>query len=230
MEGHIPHLNINGYTGVGKTTISLLLATAYRTLWIPRVTTRPMRRGENVNEYLFVSNAEFMRQAHSLDVGTDVILSDREDEGPVFSHERDALVVGDAAPEILRLSVHQVRWRKDFNYYLTGVPAPHTWPKPRTDTELVLSTFGYISPIIKEQMAPEMLTIFIDVSDKEVLRERLRKRCRAKSQHFGELWKKNLAQFEKHRELEHDFVVYNNGDQEKCAAEIAKIAGLPRRI
>lgn len=56
----IPHVNLGGYAGAGKTTISSLLAKKYNTLWIPRITFRPIRRMEVPGrEYIFVTEEEF---------------------------------------------------------------------------------------------------------------------------------------------------------------------------
>lgn len=55
-----PHVNISGYAGAGKTTISSLLAARHKTLWIPRATSRPRREGESLDrEYVFVTEEGF---------------------------------------------------------------------------------------------------------------------------------------------------------------------------
>jgi guanylate kinase len=57
------HISLAGFGGAGKTTISRLLSAKHRTLWIPRLTTRAPRFGENLRgEYEFISQQEFDRR------------------------------------------------------------------------------------------------------------------------------------------------------------------------
>ncbi|MEO5635176.1 MAG: hypothetical protein ABIS26_01210 [Candidatus Paceibacterota bacterium] len=56
----VPFVNISGYGFSGKSTISRILANRHRTLWRPRITSRPPRPGEVPgNEYLFATAEEF---------------------------------------------------------------------------------------------------------------------------------------------------------------------------
>lgn len=218
----IPHLNVNGYAGVGKSTVLLILAQKYRTIWIPRITTRPMRKGENINEYEFVSWEEFrQRLLGSLARGNDVYIADGE---ITFSGDPDPdQFQGEVAGDILTRSAHQVFVRK--GSYWTGVPHPRTWPTSFPDTELIISTFGYFSPIVKENYAQDMINIFIDVHDEEELRRRLKERSRKLDLNFSEQWRKNLDKMEEMRKggYKKYRVVYNDDSPEDCAAEISRI-------
>lgn len=220
-----PHVNISGYTGVGKSTVSLILAERYHTLWIPRVTTRPRRQGENLNEYEFLTPEEFEQRRRPRAIGADAVISDRTSDDVIIS-SRDGSIgeVGDSGGEILLFTVKQVYVRKEF--YLRGTQCPHKWPEPLPDTQLILSTFGYNSPMIKQLVAPNMVTVFIDVKDREELRQRLKERCERKDQNFTEMWRENLKYMEKDLGQYHQHVVYNDGTPEECAAEIEKLVGL----
>lgn len=218
------HVNLNGYTGVGKTSVSRILAAKYRTQWIPRFTTRPRRRGEDNAEYEFISEEEFRHLMRSVATGTDVVISDRPHEKIVFSRKKPTIAFGDEGRDILLFTVRQVMVRGE--YYWRGVLNPRLWPEVAPDTELVLSTFGYKSPEIKQYVAPDMITVFIDVSDKKELRRRLADRCKKKNQNFTEMWNQNLKYMTMELGKQHQYVVYNDGTPEECAAEIEKLVGL----
>jgi guanylate kinase len=56
----VPHINLSSFAGGGKTTISKLLLEKYKTVIIPKITTRAKRFTEKeVPEYIFVSQEEF---------------------------------------------------------------------------------------------------------------------------------------------------------------------------
>lgn len=57
-----PHVNLSSFAGGGKTTIAGLLIATYRTVMIPKITTRPRRPTEEIPEYVFVSRGEFQRR------------------------------------------------------------------------------------------------------------------------------------------------------------------------
>jgi len=56
----IPHVNLSSYPGGGKTTLSKLLINNYSCLLIPKFTTRPPRPVEEIPEYLFIKDDEFL--------------------------------------------------------------------------------------------------------------------------------------------------------------------------
>ena len=60
-----PHLNLNGSRGAGKSTISQLLASRHRTVWVPRVTTSP---GIQTGEYERVGRQKFAKLRASGDL------------------------------------------------------------------------------------------------------------------------------------------------------------------
>lgn len=55
----VPHINLSSFAGGGKTTISRLLLATYRTVMVPKITTRPRRPEEEIPEYIYVSRDEF---------------------------------------------------------------------------------------------------------------------------------------------------------------------------
>ncbi len=61
MEKLLPHINISGYPGIGKSTVTEALGIRYRTFVIPKMTTRP-RRLKNEPEYIFVTKKEFRKR------------------------------------------------------------------------------------------------------------------------------------------------------------------------
>ena len=60
MSRRLVHVNLSGYAGAGKSTISPLLWSRHKSIWVPRITCRPVRSGEKLDaEYLFVTREEF---------------------------------------------------------------------------------------------------------------------------------------------------------------------------
>jgi len=55
----IPHINLSSFSGGGKTTISKILLGTYRTVMIPKFTTRSQRPTGEIPEYVFISREEF---------------------------------------------------------------------------------------------------------------------------------------------------------------------------
>lgn len=58
----VTHLNFSGFPGAGKTTIMAKLKEEYKTIVIPKITTRPKRPTENGGEYIFTNMEEFSQQ------------------------------------------------------------------------------------------------------------------------------------------------------------------------
>jgi guanylate kinase len=56
----IPHLNLSSYPGGGKTTLTKLMINTYSCLLIPKFTTRPPRPIEDIPEYIFIKEDEFL--------------------------------------------------------------------------------------------------------------------------------------------------------------------------
>ena len=80
----IPHVNLSSFAGGGKTTISKLLLEKYRTIVIPKITTRPRRNVEvDIPEYIHVSQEDFeVRREH----GDFIAVSPSLVDGEVYHH------------------------------------------------------------------------------------------------------------------------------------------------
>ncbi len=66
-----PYLNLSSFAGGGKTTVAKLLIANYSCVVIPKITTRSRRKTEEIPEYIYVSQEEFVyreRKGHFLSV------------------------------------------------------------------------------------------------------------------------------------------------------------------
>ncbi|MEX2052197.1 MAG: hypothetical protein WD991_00685 [Candidatus Paceibacterota bacterium] len=136
----IPHINICGYPGAGKSTVAYLLSQRYNTSWIPRYTTRPRRTGEiDGTEYLFLSNEEFLKR-----------------------YRASEMLPWDTAVGTKK--------NPDGTKYHRGTPKPEFWPRPPKDTEIILSVFGTrVAPELKKKIAPDMINICLVGSEAVLL-------------------------------------------------------------
>lgn len=62
MHQNTPYLNLSSYPGGGKTTITKLLLSRFRSILIPKPTTRPKRPTEEIPEYDFISMMDFLQR------------------------------------------------------------------------------------------------------------------------------------------------------------------------
>jgi guanylate kinase len=182
----IPHINLSSFAGGGKTTVSKTLLDTYRTVMIPKITTRPRRDTEEIPEYIFVSRDEFEA---------------RRSQGHF-------------------LAVEEIKLNGETHYY--AIPVVEEWPSIPEGTELVLSAFGEKARIAQEHF-PELRLVFISLRDKNLLAERLRHRCLMDGSNFDKKWAQNERYFASRIEGQYDFVVFNDGTPEECAAEIMAI-------
>lgn len=198
----IPHVSISGYAGAGKTTVSLLLASKHKTLWIPRVTSRPRRWSKNNphlsevhgHEYFFCNPSDF---------------SLMQFRGEFLGYTEHSVVVGGRV-------------------YRTAIQRPEFWPKPSLDTELMLSTFGSAAPKVKRYDAPDLITILLKAPSNEELRRRLIDRKIGKSSLSFHM-STNKRYEEGNLEKDFDYVIVNDV-LKKTVEIIEEIAGLPHRL
>lgn len=181
-----PHVNLSSFAGGGKTTIAKLLMAKYRTVMIPKITTRPRRPIEEIPEYIFVSQEEF---------------EFRRSQGHFLSIE-ETITNGGA------------------HYHV--IPRIEHWPCVPDGTELVLSVFGSEARLA-QAYAPEMKLIFISLRDRDLLAERLRRRCELDGSNFNRKWALNERYFSTEIEKKYDFIVYNDGAPEECVSQIITI-------
>jgi len=222
-------LSVNGFSGVGKSTVLQLLSERNRVLWIPRVTTRPPRKRERRNtEYEFVSLEEYEWRLTSGKRELDVVYEEGQRPPDAF----------DPGNDIWFSTSHRVSVRK--KPYLTGIPNPRLWPALEASpyVDVVLFTSGYASPEIKKHWdvfrtavrrlpnSLSMVTVFITMTDTEKMRKRLYKRCRKENIDFGSKWAKNVDHFGDDFGVLYDHVIYNDGTIEECVRQLEVIAGL----
>lgn len=65
MQKTLPHINLSSFPGGGKTTLTKLLLNTYSCLLIPKFTTRPPRPVEDIQEYIFMDEEEFLYHKNS---------------------------------------------------------------------------------------------------------------------------------------------------------------------
>ncbi len=189
----VPHVNISGYAGAGKTTVSSLLFSRHKSLWVPRVTCRPIRPGERIDaEYLFVTYNEFAEKR--------------------------------ARGEFLEQSIHPTLVEGE-KIYRTGILHPDYWPKPRPNTELMISVFGKYAPNLKNLIKGRFVNILLSVRDEEELRNRLMSRG-GEEKCYHHL-KVNRWYKEESLEANFDYIVYNDRTPEETVMQIEEIIGLP---
>lgn len=221
MKKQPPHVNVGGPKGVGKDTVVDILSSWYKTKKKRCATTRLRRKGESDDWLIFLEPEEFIRRMTPLAKTPDVLFD--YDGSAEFSREIE--VAGfDAIPDIISLSVHTIH--EGGSTHMRGVLHSRLQPEPDPDTELIISIFNESTPYVKE-LFPEMINVFITANMKE-LERRLRQRCWEKHSGFMDQWLATLKYLRGHPEKDFQYVVSNNNHNkpEKCAAKIAKIAGL----
>ncbi|MBA3732866.1 hypothetical protein H0W91_00645 [Patescibacteria group bacterium] len=201
MTRAIPHVNICGYPGAGKTTVAILLWQRYRTTVIRQYTTRVLRAGESetiLKEYNWITNEEYKNL-----------------------YNEGKLLKWDSA------NSHKVN--PDGSEYFRGIPASEFWVKPKPDTQLILSMFSTrAAPEIKQKISPEMINICL-VADDLILKERILSRFGRDyvGGHSDTIAKYRGINIEGSANFEPNHVIDTGElDAEQVAEKIAYLAGL----
>lgn len=106
--------------------------------------------------------------------------------------------------------------------YYYGIPVPRLWPAVPLGTELILSAFAEQARLVQE-FVPDIFLVFIDVADRELLKERLRQRCEADGSNFEKKWAQNEHYFQIHIEGQYDHIVYNDGSPDETLQQIMNL-------
>ncbi len=126
-------INLGGFHGVGKTTLSHEIANLYlpdEVQIIPRYTSRPLRLNEDPSwEYVFISEEKFQE---------------------LF--KEDFFILGTVR--------HFVRVNGE--PYSTGIPHIQHWPVPQKRTKIVLSMFGTKAYLVRREV-PNMVLVFVSL-------------------------------------------------------------------
>ncbi|MCX6747765.1 MAG: hypothetical protein NTW98_02350 [Candidatus Nomurabacteria bacterium] len=106
-------------------------------------------------------------------------------------------------------------------YY--GIPTPALWPPVPSSTKILLSLFGEKAPEVRGQFLPGMKLIFLSLSDKPLLVERLRERCMVDGSDFQARF--NLIQSYLSSGIEdlYDHIVNNDTSPEECLEKIISL-------
>ena len=244
---------VNGFSGVGKSTLLDEFARRHRVRRARRVTTRRLRKGEPPTEYEVVDDAEFdwLLSPIARNGGGAKLLLTAPSRPQAAEEESDILFFTDHL-----VTEYKVAEDTEFDWplspvftnrlvevrkkrYRTGIPNPRFWhtEAPDPDVDAVLATFGYASPLIQKYWEGycishhlsnplPMVTVFINMHYKEDLRRRLMERCIQQDINFTEKWRKNLAHWHDPFEEQYDYVIWNDGTIEDCVRQLEVIAGL----
>ncbi len=142
---------------------------------------------------------------------------------------------GENLPEYVYVSRTEFEERRQLGHFLAvtdfrfegevhhhAIPMVEHWGNIPSQTELVLSLFGSKAPMVKE-FCPDMKLCFISFRDKNILRERLRRRCEVDGSDFERKSAVNEGYILSGIEKDYDMVVYNDTTPEECVRQIIEL-------
>ena len=103
-----------------------------------------------------------------------------------------------------------------------AIPKIEHWPKIPEGTELIVSVFGIEAQQAKE-FVPSIRLCFIDFHDKEILKTRLRERCKIDNSDFASKLETIERYVQERLHEKYESIIYNDGTTQESIGQILRI-------